>query len=732
MPVMSGVDAEVDTRRFAIASIEVYDEMEGDPYVTDHGSGVYDILAKSHRFGQFSSPGRFGLPYLEFVPDIGLTCRPFLRPTDTRKADWTSSTSTGLPWDERQPTTGYYRVYRMMQQEGTPGATYKATSTWNHPEDPHFAFSLITEDTPSDWPTTPNTEPYVQLDLGVVGSGTNPMGQWAIRQDKQGTRLLFNYGGVWVSVTELSSGQQGGVDLDEQWFFVRCLRDSICISSDFGKSYDIFKFPDASPTGIRPGKMRIHGRGGKIAFGIHELEYVAGSYTSQQFNTYISRLTGSTTWGHRSDTPTGTAISITDLSNHSQAYMKYRVKLTPTKTWTPAFEFHKCPVYYATRGTFPVSATIATQASSTPLDAYLIGVDVNKPVNLEESSATVTLSIDAWESEVLNENWRWRKVKIHLGHRTWEGENEYPFFYVGYIQDVKPKLDEEFGEKVVTITVGNRAMQFRRTKWWPTDVIPLGGLTLNQALDYILYTEGVPLNSSYREWHPLGDTIPLPLGTPEEPFELIQPDETKWETMKRLASYMQLELAVGDDGVLRSLPEGWISPTLDKSYTIRYDEDKRNTIKEIENGVDFTESCTAIMVWAEDEETGASIMAWAIDVEAENEVSSGRSCPWREGVQEKLDKPCLPWVAIQRAQSLAMKHFPLKYMPDIVTPVDLSLTRRMRVEVNDAEGLNIPSGTQYILLSMRHSYRARESFTSLETNAGLQRYYGDPQPLIPD
>jgi hypothetical protein len=709
MPPAFGIQSVTDQRKFAVASMEIYDELDGDPVVTDHGNGWYDILANSWNRGTFY-PDRSGISHLEFLPEIGLCCRPFINPSNTLITQYVTSTSTGTPWAQREPTSGAYRVSRLFQCDATPGCTYRAQSTWYHPENPHFAFSLIVEETPNNWPTGPTNEPYVQVTLGSD--------EWAIRQDKQGTRLMYNMGGVWMSVQDINTPSNGGYnDLDEQWFIVRCMRNSICISTDFGKSYSIFKFPDELTTGIRGGKLKVEGRGGKIAFGVHQVLYLSGDWMSSRHNTFTSRLTGSPTFTSRKDELYGTSVTLTDLSSAQDAYMRYRLTFNPVPLPAIPFRFYTTPVYYATRAVFPITATIPTNALATPYDSYLRAIDIDKPVSLEESKCTV--HVDLPSSIDLEGNFRWRKVRVHLGHIDWDGNVEYPYYFSGYIESIDVEGATEFGQNTVTFTILNHSIRFRRTTWWPTDVVPLGGLTVNEALDYILYTEGIPLNTSYRDWHTDGDLWEMPWGLPEDPFELIRPEESKWETMKRIASYMQLELVVTDDGVLATVPMDYVSGSVDHVYTTKMATDIRNQASHYSNSVNYGDSYTAVAVTAESE-TGGSIMAWAVDILAETSVASGRACPWREGIQERVQGTTAPWVLLQRAQALASNNFIIKSEPEVTAPVDIRLSRRMRIELNGASSVGIPEGSNLVLLTLRHSYRSKDGLGKLTTSAGMQ------------
>jgi hypothetical protein len=703
------------TRVRPIASVLVYNEGQGDPYVTDHGLGWLDVLAQSWAHGTFERRSD-GSSLLEFLPEIGLTCRPFLVPKDTRLSHFSMS-SGGGSWEERRPATGAYRVYRLQQYDSSPGVLYSATTTYALPEDPHFAFSLILPDTPADWDSTA-LPPYVRVEFGGTGTGSEE--RFAVQVDKNGAYLLRSIDGVWQIAAELGGPGRGTgyADLDEMFFLVRCLRGRVGVSTDFGRTYAWAGNADTSYVTVPSGKLTLRGQGGMVYFGLHQLFYQAGAWTSPTRNTFTSRPGAVPSITGRYDAPAGTSIVWTDRSRPADGIAQYRVRLSPKTITALPFPFYAPPVLYSTTFRYPVTPAGGSGAYTTPWDTRLVHLEVDKPFELAQGSCTFTVKLDL--ASTFSGNYRDRKIQVKLGWKMSDGSEQWWTVFTGYIEGVTPQWDG-YGQGYLTVRAANASSIFRTTEWTPLDVLalPAVGSTINAAADYILSTEG--LSAAYRSWHALGNSWVLDPGSPENPAELLRPGERKWETLERLFGYAGLEIIATDFGLFSSGPRNHVSATAHPYRASDY-AGLSQLVERISNPVDYGQSVTAALVTGRDA-AGRPALAWAVDAAAESSTSSGRFAPRRRVVQEALPGTVTPGLLVGRVQSLAYEHFPLKYEPELIAYLNLDVNRRDQVWLYGAAEIGVAEGAAHVVLSLRHTFHVDEERGDVEltTAAGLRR-----------
>jgi hypothetical protein len=301
--------------------------------------------------------------------------------------------------------------------------------------------------------------------------------------------------------------------------------------------------------------------------------------------------------------------------------------------------------------------------------------------------------------------------------------------FTGYIAAVTVSADR-YNDQRLELHLVTLAERLKRAQWTDFDSVPLGGQTVNQALDAILYSEGLDdfpvllgLPYSYRSWHVLGDLLTLPAGLAENPFEWPVRGESKWETMVRIAGYAGLEIAVLDDGTLSSGPQKYVEPWVSYEFEALPETDLKALVKGAAFSVDYRESVTMVLVQGADYLTGGARYAYGVDAFAEGFVLSDRFSPWRDTWQEEVPFPCDQLVLATRAQAAAVEGFPVKYEPDLTYPVNLDVTRRKRVRI---QGLNVGIGDwdEFAVLTLTHEYRADDKgFAQMETQAGLRRVW---------
>lgn len=694
-----------DSRALPLASIRLFEKGQGDPVVTDHGFAWYDSVAETWQYGTFSRDTS-GKLTLEYLPEVGIVCRPFLVLQDTRLANYATS---GGSWEECKPATGTPRKWRLIQVDTSVGIQWSATSSFPLLADPHVAFSLIFVDGPADWDEDAYPR-FVRVEFGG--------GLWAIQfSQADGTQLVRWASGQWQAVMDVPepTGYSHGEN-DERLILLRCLRGRIGVSTDFGRSYRWHGSADGTPLTVESGAYTVRGQGGMCVFGLHQLRYYSGTYTSPPRNTFQQRLVGAGAMvTGRASVPTGTTVIFADVSTPAAATAQYRATLTPVAVAGVPFTFYRTPELYAALLEYPVVTGGGTGFYTTPWDGAIQSVRISKPYELDTGSAAVRIRKEAGEQLVWASG-RFPKVQILLGEASESGAESWWTAFTGYVSAIRCRA-EEYGESDLSLEVENLSHHFKRTEWTKQTSRPLGGRTLNQALDLVLQSEG--LDASYRAWHALGDTVTLPQGSPEDPFEWPKPGERKWATLARLAGYWGLEIGVTDSGGLFTAPKEFYQPWVSRVWEADPATDLKALVRGVTFGLDCNESATAALVEGT-AESGEQLLAWAVDGAAEGNPASARFCPWREVVQEELSATVAPGMLIARAQALARELFSLKLEPDLTLPVDLSVSRREQVRITGLK-VGIADWDRFVVLSLEHVYEADPSFARLSTTAGLRR-----------
>jgi hypothetical protein len=689
-----------DDRMLPLASVRLYEAGQGDPLVLDHGFGWYDVLKESAATGTYGRDAQ-GQPLLEYLPGVGLVCRPFLNLADTRKSHYST---LGGTWEEQRPATGSPRAYRLCQIDTTAGLQWSATSLFSLPASPSVAFTLLFADSPPDWDTAAYPQ-YVRLELGR---------EWALEfRPGTGGALLRKIDGAYQAVLELPNPVGS---LDESLIFLRCLRGKIGVSCDFGRSYAWLESLDGSAISMPAGRLTLRGQGGQAVFGLHPLRYYAGTYDSPTRSTFTSRVAATPALAPRATVPGGTGVALSDRSDSFNGIAQWRATLTPAASGSFPFAFYTTPELYTVTFRYPVTTALATGlgAYTTPWDGELRSVEVDKPLELDTATASVRIRKDA-ATQLVWRSGRWPKVQIRLGEAAADGSERWWTVFTGYIRTIEASASG-YGEAEIAWTADNVSIRLKRAEWTRLDAVPLGGQTLNEALDQVLASEG--LNASYRSWHEIGDRFLLPYGRAEEPFEWPRAGERKWETLQRLAGYAGLEVVPADDGTLLSGPKRWAEPWLRGGWEAVPATDLKALVQDVRYCLDSAEAATAVLVDGQGP-GGEALLAWAVDGAAEGNLLSERLCPWRETVQETLPGTATPGMLLARVQALAGEQFSLKLEPELTAPVNLDVARRDRVRVAGTT-VGIADTDEFVVLSLRHHYEADPSFGRLTTTAGLR------------
>lgn len=698
-----------DERIKPLAQAWFYYPGQGDPVMTDPGECWYDYLGKSWRYGT-SSVQADGITLLTYYEGIGLVCRPFCLDQDTRSSQFTTS---GGSWEERLPTTGSNK-YRLHQVATTVDVTWSAASTYLLPANPDFTLEVIGFDYRTDTTITP----LLRFEWGTQGSQG-----WGLlfRPDVGNYLLQRQTGGSYRVIAELPSLNPRGISGGREGTFalnIQHLDDALVI--DTGELEPlIYRPPDGSPFESSVGPVTFRGQAVAAGFGLHQIKYFTGTYTSPEKSAARPRraaaaLTFPVSWY---SAPIGTSVAFADQSDPVGGVLQYQATLTPVATVsvTP-FQCYRSPVLKAVQAEYPVVTDLFTGWGTyeEPFADTIQTAEIDKPLKLDEATASFTCRQDAGEQ--FEGNFRRRKVALRLGHTNADGSEELAGLLVGYVGKVNVRTPR-YGEKTVSFSLENASIRFKESEWTDATRKPLGGQSINAAAAEIFTSEG--LGTSYYSFHPLGDSVILPTGTPAEPFEYPRRGEKKWETLQRIFGYAGLELVPLDDGSFASGPRDYVSPVVTHEYVLTDADELAQFPLDLNLSVDYSEQATSVVVYGQSS-LGEALEAGASDLDAETNQWSPRFCPWRVIVQDEITGPTTLGLCVLRAQKLAADLFGFKVEPDITTIVNLSLARRDRVRIIGSNA-GAADYDEWVVLSLKHSYSADPSFSGCKTTAGLRR-----------
>ncbi len=675
----------------ALADVRVYDQGQGDAYVTDRGFAWYDVLAPGA--GEISTNA--GRPALQFIDGFGLVCAATVVACDTRIANYVAS---GGLWEERRPAYGDRR-YRLVQYDASDSVSWSITSRFPLPQDPEVAWTIRLSEVPADWS---GPEPYVRIEFA---------GEWALQFAESGSGIMHLHDASWTQVADLPQLRTDSENL----IVLRCLR-GIAVSLDYGRTWSWYRAAGA----IRSMPWSVRGCGHVIAVGLHQLQMAAGTYTSEPRNTYTRRLSTDATITGRASVPPGASITYADASQPDLAIARYTATLTPAVTAGVPFQFYHSAALYAVQFTYPVTRSSPTRTYTTPFANLLTRVSIRRAFQPDETSATIEIQRDAAQAWVAN--LRRSKVAIRLGWSE-DGVEEWYTRFTGYVSRVTARRDD-VGRAVFAIELENTLARFRHTEWSVTDEFALGGMTVNQALDWVLASEG--LDASGSMWHSAGDRVVLPPGEPETPVELLRRGERKLETLQRLASYAGLEVVARDDGVIATSPRCYVSPVVTCDLYASAGGaggELDDWVIAAEADVSYDDSATAVVVVAKsaDGEAGEAV-AWCVDTTAETDITSDRFSPWREIVHDELPATSDHGLLVARAQSLASDLFAIRHDVTVASYANLSLNRRDRVRIYGCDGIGVPDGAEYVVLTLDDDWRvSSDGDITLRTVAGCRR-----------
>lgn len=689
----------------ALASVRLYGPAEGFPVVTDHGWKQYSVAEQEWPAGL--STFQDGVPALEFLPGVGLVNRPFVVINDTRIGFYNTAGGT---WEERRPASGSPRKYRVEQISAAANLAWSATSMFPLPANPHFAFTLGLFDNPADNDAV-TFPPYARFEFG------GDPAQWALDfSNAYGARVLRRVDGAWQQVAGLAMPRGASAaepDAEELLAVVRCYRGKLLVS--LGEAYAIVANPDGSPIAIPNAYFTVRGQGGMVRFGVHQVRYYAGTFTAALRNTFTARPAATPTITARGLAPGASSITLADNSNPAAARAGWTATLTPATYGTLPFPFYYGPELYTVRYSLPVITDGGEGGYTEPWADRILAIDINEPVDLAGAKATIYVLKDP--AVQFTGDYKWRRVDIALGWLKDDGSQEWhdPVF-TGHISRIGAE-QRVFGQAVIPVELENVTVRARTTEWSELNCEPLGGLTVNAALDTCLAVLG--LGAGFRDWHPSGAIVLMPEGAPEDPFFYPQPGDNVWDVMKDVAAVGGLEIGATVDGKFATVPIGYVSGTVDHTWDAAPTDDAERTVEEAAYTFESANNATCVIARGKDE-FGNLLLAFGVDSPAELNTASGRFSEWRMTHREDVKGTTTIGMLVDIVQGHMLASVPPRYDLEIRSPVRLDVHRRDRIEVHGTT-VGAADTDQFKVLTRTIRFSNEAGGARLSMVAGCQR-----------
>ncbi len=689
-----------DNRVLPLCSVRLYNSGDGDPLLISPAWGCYDILQEQAGQGIISRDA-YGGELLEILPDVGLVCRPYLVMQHTQAAYWAVSGGT---WEELRPYAGGTRVTRLCQVDVTANAAWQAVSNYSLPQNPSFALSLNVADAPSDQNDAVSVS-YIRFEFG---------GGWAIEQHpSEGVRVLqwSPASGLWLPVLDLSSpGGPFGEKLDEDWFFVRCLRGRIFVSTDYGKSYQsVAGNAEAAPLVLR-------GVGRAAAFGVHQLAYYPGVWTAPTRRMDMARATAPDLLV-TGLAPTGTSALAT--ATNTGDLHGYTLTLTPAAVTAGPWACYWTPEVYSVISSYRLQWSNPALSYTTPWDGKILSVDIDLPYELDQGQAEFTVKLD---SVNLTGHWRWRKCEIWLGEYKSDGSTVMERCFTGYIRAVAPEQTDPTGTRV-RITLANATIRARRQTWRSS--IPLGGQLVSDALTDVMEFAGIPYAAPWTDlqhWTAVNSNagnVTLPSGTPEDPKHYPRRGDTLWQTMQEMVRVSADEIGVDRHGRWYAVQLGYEAPSVSQVWQaedLGGSADIRDMLLQASARFDATDCATGVSIFGHDEQDRP--LAAGIRTGWERWPGHPFYSPWPEELVEEDSEGATTAAALsQQAVSAYLSRVLPRREVTVKAPGKIGLERRMRCRVSGAN-IGVSGYTDLIVMTVHYHWERR--LPAVQVEVGLR------------
>jgi hypothetical protein len=682
-----------------LISVKVFNEANGEPICLDYGFGWLDRLEETANEG-LVGVDIYGRPLMELIEGLGLTLKAYPSVRDTQKIHWTCT--PGTSWFEWKPDVNQ-RVKWLAFTDNTPGIQPTAVSTYTHPANPHFTWSLVIPASSGDWDFN-TLVPFTRLEFG---------NGWAIHVERSGAYLMRMDGRTWNLAIKIDniSKDSGGGSLDELCFMVRCQDGKIAISGDMGQNWTVYALANGAAIKVSGGKYTVRHRGGHLYMNVANIEYPSTQaiYLSPSRNNAFKRLFANPTISYRGWDPNSfiaggsPTIAVTDRSDFTNAISRWQVIINRVVQAGVPFSFQSAGnLGSVTYRLNPILGALGN-AHSFPWDGKVYRTVVSKPYDLAGATASVSFKLPL-STDFFEQSWFHRKIQISMGERHLDNngatiDEDWYVVFTGYIYRVE--YDETLSNFDITITCGNASHRFRTRDWTAFEIVSLSefNTTVNQAADYILATEGWAPNSSYRTWHVNGNRR-LTKGTYKSPTHLVRRGNSKWRDLEELFSFAELEVATSDDGTLVSLPRDY-ETGVTHEYNARNPDSIKKLLEDNKGRLDYSGMRTAVIAYGKNP-AGQDIFGYIVDTPAETSTLSGRFAPWRVVDQIELNEVCDMGMLAARVNDRARETFNNSSEASFRFPVNLAVGRRDRIAVYGSS--EFPDGTEFQVRTLTHTY----------------------------
>ncbi len=724
---------------------------------------LYDVVSRTGFMGKPSFSGAVDpytglyLPDLIFCADKYLSLMPTAVDADTLLTDfptnsigWNDDETTN--WEEVRPARGPL-TKRLVQINASPTVKYHRASTFSHGQNSSFAFRIRLGSVP------PEVNAALGTPFACVAWGGEQLAQcqWAIFFPNQKQPVIAErVAGNWVfraELPELNDSGSGEGDTGDTLILVEHIRNSMVVTvgflpdngtpvttddvqtqialQDASQRQGYYSRPDQSTdpnVTWNSGKFHIWGVGRQVSFGFNMVTYrTSATYTSPRASMIQPRgnlLGGDLPAFYTYGNANGGSVAVTHLNTSTDYWFQYRLTFTPhthtiaSRTWYQTPDVEAVAIYYpaVTQGGF------ISPGSTGDLEGRIESVDIEKPVQLDQATCTVTAFFpDGFNAATAQ--WRWRPAQVWIGGDK-DGSLELYQAFTGYITGIEvEQKDPKDIRCTFTLTAGT--IRLKKSRFGNTTA-PRGGRTLNQILTLWMQQTGIPAGSYF--WDVLGDLIVLPVGRPEDPALLPPPGGDAWRWHADLCAVHGLELVWTDDGYVRTYPKNAYVPigvtrlanTTNAALGI-----EALTVEE-----DMLESYTRLIMTCriprlrdglgrvESESFSQTVTAWAINYRSEQDPTYPAFRPWAERKEEHLDFG----LASPAFLALAVYNMADDYIrPRLNVRVEGELTpglgRRMLVGVS---GDSMQAGGTYIVESLSH-HASGEEFRG-RTNIGAYKF----------
>ena len=654
--------------------IDVFGAGQGDPYCVDHGFASWEALAESAARGTIPATAG-GLPLVDVLPGVGLILRPQVTALDTLMSHFTR---TGGTWDEYRPATGPGRVIRMMQTSAEPNLTWSARYNSMLPARFCEHIRIVLHDAPAGHDDSA-LPPQVRIALGDSDWGV-------LLRPRDGVHIVRRIAGTWRPVQQVQANAASFPGRGREYALtIMCDGTRLWVTGT-GEWGDPYVAPDG-PIDIPEGDYTIYGQGGQCIIAHWQCFMQNATYRTQPRGTTVVRAVSPSITA-RTTLPTGTSATPSDASTLGTDVVAADIALAPAshsagRPWT----------HYTTPIVHSVSIVHAEETAGglgtfdRPLDNRSLSVTINRPLTLTGSSARIAFELRPGDLANLDA-WRDRKVRIWMG---WVLDDEVTeqivVAFTGYVRSVQSS-QQAFGPWQLVLDLDNVAARLQGTQWGHLYVRPLSNGTISQASDLILAHNGLQAGI----WPAAGAYV-LTDPDPAVPFELIDPQETPYQTLERIWGYVGHELAVTVDGRMTALPIGYQSGTT-HLYSAT-GSTPETSILSVTHGLDFRQSCTAVQASSGG---AAPQVATIVDTAAESLPVINRFAGRRIILTEEISGAPASVLAA-RAAAMAQAYIPVPRELQIRALNNIAVGQRDRVLLEGLESHGVPGGTLAVILT---------------------------------